>query len=374
VNKRDKKTYLLIAPLPLPIGGVSVHSFRLAHWLLAQGYDCIVCNISKGSSINAGCQLERMGGIVFRMKSLSGIWGLLSKILNKPNLTINTHTKNVLLLLLVLLLKKIKRGSTLIVTVHSLRMEQRSKRHTFSAKLLAWICNSADGVIVTNGNIFRFLTDLGCDKKLITVSQTYLKPTNMEAQEDPGKKIRAFLSGKFPIITANAYQLTFYNGQDLYGLDLCVQLTEDLKNRGFDVGFVFALPEIGDTQYYEKIIDSINRKGLENNFFIRRDAIGLVSLLALSDFFLRPTNTDGDSISIREALDIGVPVIASDCVQRPPGVTLFKNRDPDDLLCKVLSLGVLSSKKDGNRRSSMIKHDNMPMYISALDAVEDKLL
>jgi hypothetical protein len=36
--------------------------------------------------------------------------------------------------------------------------------------------------------------------------------------------------------------------------------------------------------------------------------------------YLRTTRTDGDAVSVREALDAGVPVIASDVVKRPVGV------------------------------------------------------
>ena len=40
-------------------------------------------------------------------------------------------------------------------------------------------------------------------------------------------------------------------------------------------------------------------------------------MLRLTDVLLKPTNTDGDAISVREALYLGVPVVASDVVERP---------------------------------------------------------
>lgn len=54
-----------------------------------------------------------------------------------------------------------------------------------------------------------------------------------------------------------------------------------------------------------------------------------------TDAYLRPTNTDGDSFSIWEALYLGIPVIASDATQRPDGCVLFKNRNLDDLVDKA---------------------------------------
>jgi glycosyltransferase involved in cell wall biosynthesis len=43
--------------------------------------------------------------------------------------------------------------------------------------------------------------------------------------------------------------------------------------------------------------------------------------------FLRPTTSDGDSISLREALHFNVPVVASDAAPRPAGSILFASRD-----------------------------------------------
>jgi glycosyltransferase involved in cell wall biosynthesis len=61
-------------------------------------------------------------------------------------------------------------------------------------------------------------------------------------------------------------------------------------------------------------------------------------LLLKSSVFIRPTNTDGDAISLREALYFGVPSVASDVVTRPEGTILFKNRNIDDLTVKVRDL------------------------------------
>ncbi len=45
--------------------------------------------------------------------------------------------------------------------------------------------------------------------------------------------------------------------------------------------------------------------------------------IAAADLFVRPTRADGDALSVREALFLGVRVVASDAAPRPPGVRLF---------------------------------------------------
>ena len=54
----------------------------------------------------------------------------------------------------------------------------------------------------------------------------------------------------------------------------------------------------------------------------------------MTKLFIRATTTDGDSVSLREALYFGAPILASDVVPRPDGVMLF-NLEKDDLSQKV---------------------------------------
>ena len=56
----------------------------------------------------------------------------------------------------------------------------------------------------------------------------------------------------------------------------------------------------------------------------------------ISDVFMRTTNTDGNSVSVLEALSVGTPVIATDCVERPTECILVKTRNMDDLLEKTI--------------------------------------
>jgi hypothetical protein len=73
---------------------------------------------------------------------------------------------------------------------------------------------------------------------------------------------------------------------------------------------------------------------------------------------LRTTNTDGDAISIREALDLNKIVIASDVVKRPQGVKLFKTRDVNSLVTTI-------ENSIGDRGSSQAeKIDYRQKYIS----------
>ena len=71
---------------------------------------------------------------------------------------------------------------------------------------------------------------------------------------------------------------------------------------------------------------------------IERAVNGVLRAIRGSAAFLRTTLYDGDSVSVREALQLGVPVIATDNGLRPAGVTLIPIGDRDALLAAVLRI------------------------------------
>jgi glycosyltransferase involved in cell wall biosynthesis len=125
----------------------------------------------------------------------------------------------------------------------------------------------------------------------------------------------------------------------LYGLDILVELVRRLVFvHGVDAAMVFLLPSIGNAEYFETIQHRIRSLGLTERFVIVTEPIEeAVSLWQISDVVIRATNTDGNSLTVMEALSIQVPVIASDCCERPVGAVLFRSRDVDDLCDKVMA-------------------------------------
>ena len=82
--------------------------------------------------------------------------------------------------------------------------------------------------------------------------------------------------------------------------------------------------------------------------------------MARFDLMVRPSTTDGDSVAVREALWCGVPVVASDCVRRPPGVIVHRTGDAEDLRAKVsYALGHLEAIRHHVRQ--VRPRDNWPV-------------
>jgi glycosyltransferase involved in cell wall biosynthesis len=76
------------------------------------------------------------------------------------------------------------------------------------------------------------------------------------------------------------------------------------------------------------------------NLVVVRDIAptAFVRMLAIADGYLRTTSADGDASAIREALYVGTPVIASDCVLRPAPCSLFPTGDAGQLAARIRRL------------------------------------
>jgi glycogen synthase len=61
-----------------------------------------------------------------------------------------------------------------------------------------------------------------------------------------------------------------------------------------------------------------------------------LAVMRRSALFVRPSLADGDAVSVREALALGISVVASATGARPPGVLLFRTGDAGDLTAKIV--------------------------------------
>jgi glycosyltransferase involved in cell wall biosynthesis len=198
------------------------------------------------------------------------------------------------------------------------------------------ILNTFDAIICVKKNDKEYLIKKGINVDIYEIPG-FIPPIikNHEIKEI-SQRVWSFIDKHDPIISANASRISFYNNRDLYGIDMCIDLCSKIKSNYPNIGFVIFLPEIGDLTYYKKIRKMIDDKGIRDNVLIYAKPCQFYPILLKSDIFVRPTNTDGDAVSVREALFFKVPTIASDVVPRPNGTILFSTRDIDDFNSKVL--------------------------------------
>jgi len=309
---------LFVGPLPPPIGGVSIHLHRLTTLLEQYNYNISVFNTSKRYLL-----------------SYIKILILFLKVLFNNYDIVHLHSTRKNIIKTILLAKKIK-NFKLYFTDHNPRLfsviENKILYKNFFKKIDFLIAVSSDVI-----NNYKKKGIIFPDNYII---RTAFLPPDLKKESNIFNKynvtIKKFIQRSSPLLVASAYRLSFINNTDLYGLDLCIELTRKLKHQYPNLGFIFALPDTSENpsklQEYYKIIE----KFLKNNFLIITETVLLWPIIKRATIFIRPTITDGDALSIREALMFGKPVIASDSCIRPESVILFKNRDIEDLTHKTI--------------------------------------
>ena len=120
-------------------------------------------------------------------------------------------------------------------------------------------------------------------------------------------------------------------GCDIYGLRNAINLMESVVELNKNYRFMLAFGEFNRKNIPSDVINKINKLTEKNNLVLLCGQKDLWPVYECADLFLRLTSTDGESVSILEALHFGCIVLASDVVPRPAGVFLYKYGNDDDL-------------------------------------------
>lgn len=227
------------------------------------------------------------------------------------------------------------RGKRVVFTVHSLRNPPAVsliRRPEFGHML-----RKAHFVAV-NQEIADSLSEMGA--KNIHVIGPYISPPEWG---EPNPDVRAFVEAHSPTLAASAFSFKTWGQADLYGLFSALEATALLKKDFPKAGLMVYLSQVGEESLFAFFRERAKELGLENDLMIRLDAEEpFHTCLPLAQVFLRPTFADSFGISVAEALETGVPVVASDAVPRPGGVVLFRAGDPADMALAIKK--VLASK------------------------------
>ena len=358
MNKKPK--IALIGVYPPPYGGISVHIQRLNEQLEKKGFGCIIYDSGKNKDI-----LQKN---VKATKNTKG-W-VLKYFLNAKEDIVHNHgyePKSMLLFSLFSIVRKKK----VIFTFHSFRYN--IKNIGLLHKFIFWMAARANlYFIVVGPQIKEKIISLGIGPENIEVIPSFIPPAVREEDiaEIP-QEVWDFIDSHSPVISANAFKISFYGNQDLYGIDLCIDLCADLKQYYPRIGLVFCLPDIGDYDYFRKMKQRIEEKGIENNFLFITEQYQFYPILMKSDVFVRPTNTDGYGVSIAEAIYFKVPAVASDVCQRPEGTITFKSRDTNEFTSKVKE--VLDNYEEHKKRLEEVElEDNFEKIMKVYRKLEVK--
>jgi glycosyltransferase involved in cell wall biosynthesis len=194
------------------------------------------------------------------------------------------------------------------------------------------------GLVACAPDIEEVLRELVPGKPVATIPNSF-PPVRSEGAPVP-PDVERFLSVHSPVVCTTGA------AAPEYGLDGALEAVRALASSSLPrIGFVAVLTRYGIPALEDALETQAVSEGLSGHVLIARDLPDFTALLARSDAFLRPALVDGDSISVREALQLGVPAVASDTPFRPAGTVVFRKGDPGDMAAK-LGEALASGRRD----------------------------
>jgi len=135
--------------------------------------------------------------------------------------------------------------------------------------------------------------------------------------EKTEKKVNQLKSTCDVVFCTNAYNVSYdKSGGEIYQITSLIKLFNELPDKGLIIS--------DPSGMYIKYIEE---KGLHyaDNILFLSFVHDFNAIIGNSDCMIRFTTTDGDSLSVKEALYAGKPVIATNVVERPSLVTVIGN-------------------------------------------------
>lgn len=314
-----------LGPYPPPHGGVQTNLVAIRELLRSQGHECLAVNITRNRREDRdGVFYPRSAGELMRL-----LWRLKADLLH-------LHFGGDLtprLLGLALFCTSLP-GRHTVMTFHSggypgSPAGQSAAPHT----LRGFVLRRFDGLIAVNPQIAAMFETFGVPARHIrTILPFVVKPPDRSLPMP--ERLASFLAEHRPIL------LTVGLLEPEYDLEFQIDVLGEVRKRYPDTGLIIA----GSGSLEDQLRAYIASKEWRDHVLLYGDMPHPVTLRATleCDALLRTTLYDGDSVSVREALYLGTPVIATDNGMRPPGVRLIPPRNPErlrNMIFEALSSG-----------------------------------
>jgi glycosyltransferase involved in cell wall biosynthesis len=257
------------------------------------------------------------------------------------------------------LLAALRRSTKKIVTIHSGSFVARFERGpAWRRTLLRYVLRRFDRVVAVSQEQRIFLERIGIERRRIAVVPAFLPPIARETVRV--REALQLLAGCGRIVVSSGYGLPYY------GFECAIDALESLERGRRDCGLIFCMYNTYDEEYVARLERRFagNIRGL-----ILRDLAPdeFAWILQRCDVYVRATDRDGDAVAIREAQYYGKMVIASDCVERPAYVRLFKTNDSVSLAHALYEADTTNVASQAANPSSGLS-DLLEIYDEALIA------
>lgn len=317
---------------PPPVTGISVHIQSLVVRLRQAGVGVRVINTT---ATGGGGAVRR------RVRSLLHYALALVKGMAARESVVHAHGSSGLTfwsrlpLLLVLRL----RGKATLYTNHSGDFPDWAEGQRLTRPLLRFAVRLPSRIIALNERQRQAYLSLGCHPDRLSLISPFVGFCG-EIGPLPAQ-LTSFAAHHSPLICVSG------GWRRLYGLESFVAAFSELRrNPEFSAAGAVALMSFSahdELAYQEEVQAQLLKLGLGDHLLVlpggQTPHPEAMALILASDAFVRPSLHDGDSVSVREALALARPTIATDTGLRPVGCLLYPPGDSRalaELLDRVL--------------------------------------
>lgn len=298
---------LQLGPYPPPHGGVQSNLFAIRSFLLSRGFGCAVINITRHRKPDADN--------IFYPKSAAELLRLLMSLEYD---IVHLHIGGMLsrrLLGLGFVCTSIPCRKS-VLTFHSGGYPSTPEGEATQANSFAgFVFRRFDCLIAVNSEILSFFRKLG-----VAEARTRLIYPHAFLREEPPavalpEPQHSFFARHSPVLISVGLL------EPEYDLPLQIEAIRQVRRKFSNAGLII----IGSGSLEPNLRNQIGAQPCAEHILLSGDVPHAVTMQAISQaqLMLRTTLYDGDAVSVREAIHLGTPVIATDNRMRPAGVRLI---------------------------------------------------
>ncbi len=299
-----------LGPYPPPYGGVQANIVAIREYLVKLGVPNGVINLTR--------HRKETGDGIFYPNTAAETAGFLFKL---PARILHLHIGGHVPLrvaVLALLVATIP-GRRSVLTFHSGGYPSTPEgREAKAASFLGFVFQRFDRVIVVNQELAAMFRRFGVAEDRIRLILPHYVDPNEVAASFPGPMQR-FFAEHDPVISTVGLLETEYD------LPLQIDVLGRVRERFPNAGLIIS----GSGSLEDELRQKIGSVPYAKHILLTGDISHSVALRLIRDsrIFLRTTLYDGDAVSVREALFLGTPLIATDNGMRPEGPRLIPISD-----------------------------------------------
>lgn len=349
---------LQLGPFPPPNGGVQTNLKAIHDLLGERGHDAAVIAVTRASRTEGVPNVYKPGSVFRLIKMLL----TLKYDIVHFHIGGNLNFRLTMLMLICGLLPNRKS----VVTFHSGGYAEEAVHFAKYFSLRGFAFRSLDFVIGVNSQMLEMFRRYGVKENKMTLILPFVLQKPAPEVEIPANLLEF-------VETHRPFLLTVSGLEKEYGISLQIEALERILEKFPNAGLMI----LGWGSLEKELSELIRSKKYAANILLTGDVNrqAALHLIEKAEIMLRPTYYDGDAISVREALFLQTPVVATNNGMRPEGVNLIPAPPRiENLVEKVFEILAIKDGQKPAKNDSVWKNANGLENIEAVLNVYEKLI